>query len=98
MSEPCVYCNKDTSFGSGRFINRIPSDGDGTRDGYACAECMQMDCDRCEKKIPLDEDITPNDTGWKSDDGHFYDGANRVHEECLTHEEKQLWEEHVNNG
>jgi hypothetical protein len=24
----CVCCNKDTSFGSGRFVNRIPADAD----------------------------------------------------------------------
>ena len=24
----CVCCNKDTSFGSGRFVNRIPADAE----------------------------------------------------------------------
>ena len=24
----CVCCNQDTSFGSGRFVNRIPADAD----------------------------------------------------------------------
>ena len=50
----CVHCNKDTSFGTGKFVNRIPADADYEaedkegniifadgeyRDGYACEEC-----------------------------------------------------------
>ena len=42
----CTQCNKDTSFGSGRFVNRIPSETD-THSGYMCAECQQTECDRC---------------------------------------------------
>ena len=98
ISQLCVYCNKDTSFGSGRFVNRIPSDGDGTQDwddpdlrGYACAECMALPCDRCDKNIPLDEDLTPNCIGM---DGSFADGAYRVHEECLTEKESGQLEDH----
>lgn len=34
----CTHCHKDTSFGSGRFVNRIPSTTD-DEDGYMCAEC-----------------------------------------------------------
>lgn len=41
-TELCVSCGHDTSFGSGRFVNRIPSD-----DGYMCVECQGMKCDRC---------------------------------------------------
>ena len=70
----CVYCGEDTSFGSGRFVNRIPADADCEitdskgkiifadgeyRDGYACPPCMAMPCDRCDDLIALDEDITP---------------------------------------
>ena len=50
----CVHCNKDTSFGTGKFVNRIPADADYEaedeegniifdadeyREGYACEEC-----------------------------------------------------------
>ena len=35
----CILCGEDTSFGSGRFVNRIPAD-----DNYMCAEC-QIDID-----------------------------------------------------
>ena len=42
----CVHCRKDTSFGSGRFVNRYPVFGleneDGQEeDGYCCDECEQ---------------------------------------------------------
>jgi len=51
----CVDCGKDTSFGSGRFVNRIPADADYEsidnegniifaegeyRDGYLCPNCQ----------------------------------------------------------
>ena len=50
----CVHCNKDTSFGTGKFVNRIPADADYEaedeewniifdadeyREGYSCEEC-----------------------------------------------------------
>jgi hypothetical protein len=45
-ADPCVHCGEDTSFGSGRFVNRVPADT-GERNGYACAECLSVECDRC---------------------------------------------------
>ena len=90
----CVHCGEDTSFGSGRFVNRIPADSvwealnkDGKiifkegeyRDGYACAECMAMECDRCSEMIPLDEDIRVQNL--------------RVCENCLTKAEKARYDE-----
>jgi hypothetical protein len=33
--QPCEVCGNDTSFGSGRFVNRIPCD-----DNYMCEECL----------------------------------------------------------
>jgi hypothetical protein len=102
----CVHCGEDTSFGSGRFVNRIPADADYEatdsegkvifaegeyRDGYACAECMALPCDRCDELIPLDYDLCPYDVYDKDDprsSGEFADGAFRVHYKCLTHQEK----------
>ena len=102
----CVYCGEDTSFGSGRFVNRIPADSDCKsynqegkviyedgeyRDGYACAECMAMPCDRCSELIPLDEDITPYDVYFEDDErswSEFSDGSFRVHHKCLTEDER----------
>ena len=57
IGNKCVFCLKDTSFGSGRFVNRIPASTD-VSDGYACSECMETECDRCDGMIGLDEDIT----------------------------------------
>jgi len=54
----CVCCNQDTSFGSGRFVNRIPADADCEslddkgntifseeeyRDGYLCPNCQMSE-------------------------------------------------------
>tara|TARA_R100000963_G_scaffold9453_1_gene6270 strand:+ start:942 stop:1274 length:333 start_codon:yes stop_codon:yes gene_type:complete len=77
IGDNCVYCLKDTSFGSGRFVNRIPASTN-DYDGYACPECMETECDRCDDMIGLDEDITV-DTPTRTE---------RVHWECLTHKEK----------
>ena len=93
MNQLCVYCNKDTSFGSGRFVNRVPSDGDGTRDGYACADCVGYTCNRCDKPISLDEDITPEEV--YPEELLWEDGTRHVHEECLTQTEKQDYD--INN-
>lgn len=42
----CIECWEDTSFGSGKYVNRIPADN-GVRDGYLCAECQCIECDEC---------------------------------------------------
>tara|TARA_R100000734_G_C3310034_1_gene100770 strand:+ start:777 stop:1082 length:306 start_codon:yes stop_codon:yes gene_type:complete len=91
----CVHCGEDTSFGSGKFVNRIPADADYEaldnqgnvifadgeyRDGYACAECMALPCDRCDELIPLDEDIC-------LDDGNII-----VHYKCLTEDERREYD------
>ena len=47
LGNKCVHCREDTSFGSGKFVNRYPvfdldPDGTGTEyDGYCCDECEQ---------------------------------------------------------
>jgi hypothetical protein len=77
----CVYCAQDTSFGSGKFVNRLAHD-----DGYACAECAGYVCDRCDEQIYLDEDITANKcgSGYGPWDDEFADGAVHVCRSCLT--------------
>jgi len=42
----CTSCLNDTSYGSGRFVNRVPSDTNEI-DGYMCEECQQEPCIRC---------------------------------------------------
>ena len=71
----CTDCHRDTSFGSGLFVNRIPSMTE-DEDGYLCRECRMFDCDRCKRKIAVDEDILIVDT------------SERVHEECLKDNEE----------
>lgn len=106
----CVHCGEDTSFGSGKFVNRIPADADYEaldnqgnvifadgehRDGYACAECMALPCDRCDELIPLDEDVCPYDV-YAEDDKRsreeFSDGHWRVHYKCLTEDERREYD------
>jgi hypothetical protein len=67
----CVWCNRDTSFGSGRFVNRIPvgtdpnfvewlSDEDKAKynevEGYGCAECYE-DCDCNDEEEEENEEL-----------------------------------------
>ena len=39
LIDPCVECGLSTAFGSGKFVDRIPTD-----DGYKCAICAGMEC------------------------------------------------------
>ncbi len=53
IGDECVDCQQDTSFGSGRFVNRIPAYVDREVlhgefigvEGYQCAECREMECE-----------------------------------------------------
>ena len=45
IGNKCVDCMRDTSFGRGLFVNRIPADRDddkGYREGYLCGECVAI--------------------------------------------------------
>ena len=46
----CIDCKEDTSFGSGKFVNRIPAD-DGEVSGFMCADCQMVECDSCKQKV-----------------------------------------------
>ena len=39
IGNECTQCRKDTSLGSGRFVNRIPS-GTDEFEGYLCPDCQ----------------------------------------------------------
>ena len=39
IGNKCVYCFNDTSFGSGKFVNRISASTDDL-DGYSCEDCQ----------------------------------------------------------
>jgi hypothetical protein len=101
IGDYCVDCLQSTAFGTGRFVNRIPADRDvedeegnylGVRDGWLCPECNFWECDRCGEPIYCDEDITARDVYGDDTERDFSDGAYRVHEECLTKKEKELFD------
>jgi hypothetical protein len=68
IGDKCTRCNRDTSFGSGLFVNRIPSTTDEVT-GYMCPECQMSKCDDCDKKFLELETL--------------YDGEVRVCTDCL---------------
>jgi len=77
----CVYCLHSVAYGSSRYVNRTPADRwDGIMylqlTGYICAECSELECDRCGKPIPLDEDI------------YVEEKDLRLHWDCATKEEQ----------
>lgn len=45
IGDRCVECGRDTSLGSGLFVNRVPAEVDdgsgGTVEGYYCPECLE---------------------------------------------------------
>ena len=103
----CVECLQDTNFRDAegnqtfRFVNRIPASSDvynekgeviGQRSGWLCPECNFYECDRCDEKIYCDEDITADMVYGDDSERDFSDGAYRVHEHCLTKEEKELFD------
>ena len=44
IGDLCCECRNDTSFGSGKFINRIPCFRE-TEEGYLCEECYTIEID-----------------------------------------------------
>lgn len=63
IGERCTHCGCDVSFGSGNYVNRIPSgyqrDVDSPDlDGYMCAGCQTMTCEECGQPT-LDYSMKP---------------------------------------
>ena len=55
IGNQCVHCRKDTSFGSGRWVDRYPAeivdeDNDIILDGYCCNVCEQEYIDSLDKE------------------------------------------------
>tara|TARA_Y100000310_G_C20109065_1_gene546265 strand:- start:250 stop:435 length:186 start_codon:yes stop_codon:yes gene_type:complete len=47
IGNKCVECFEDTSFGSGKFVNRIPA-GTDDYEGYLCPDCQEVEeCYAC---------------------------------------------------
>ena len=107
-----MFCGEDTSFGSGKFANRVGADcdsestaKDGTvifaegehRDGYACADCMSWECDRCDEMIPMDEDISAYDI-YGEEKSLLDDQSWKVCESCLTSSERKIYEQNLESA
>ncbi len=39
IGDKCVSCLRDSAFGSGRFVNRIPAENE-EYEGYLCGNCV----------------------------------------------------------
>jgi hypothetical protein len=64
VGDLCVFCGLSTSFGTGRYVNRIPAGsyprdqvaaslaaahpGAKSFDGWYCSECQSSDCEACQ--------------------------------------------------
>lgn len=56
IGDICVDCGKNTTFGSGLFVNRIPADKSWIVnesfeiqvDGYLCPVCQSLECSSCK--------------------------------------------------
>ena len=73
--DPCVHCGLSTAFGSGRFVNRIPSDsptGEILDGAFACALCAGFECDECNQQISVDEEVRVENN----------DGSSNYHKSC----------------
>jgi hypothetical protein len=75
IGELCTECHQSTAWGSGRFVNRIPSDN-GFEQGWMCEECQMLECNRCGDST-LDY--------WYVDNG---EAVETVCEECIAEWEK----------
>jgi len=60
IGNKCVNCLEDTSFGSGKFVNRIPAENE-KYEGYQCYECQSIECDKCSQpSFEYHEDLNGN--------------------------------------
>ena len=60
----CLWCREDTSFGTGKFVNRIPASkqdsiDDESETGFQCAECPTVECSVCKESV-IDYSCTEN--------------------------------------
>ena len=69
IGEKCVECKQDTSFGSGRNVNRTIAEKDievgneiVTLSGYMCPDCRMTQCDECDRDVLDDYEIFDNKT------------------------------------
>jgi DNA-directed RNA polymerase subunit RPC12/RpoP len=78
----CTHCGRDTSMGSGRFVNRIRSD-----DGYMCAECQTPEyaVELVDGGYESDDSMTTcHICGLTSSDERRFTYGNKQDEEAIT--------------
>jgi len=56
LGDGCVHCKRDTGFGTGLFVNRVPADHQEDADspmykGYICPDCLELDNDDTDSNI-----------------------------------------------
>ena len=66
VGNQCVECDRDTSPGSGRFVNRVYAQTE-TKTGYICPDCQLIECDKCGEPV-LDFSASPDGHGFWCDD------------------------------
>lgn len=67
MGNMCLYCRQDTSFGSGRFVNRIPASNE-TESGWMCPDCQVVDADIPEDREEIIGDLMDRLDEWDDED------------------------------
>ena len=60
----CLWCREDTSFGTGKFVNRIPASKQDSIDdeyetGFQCSDCQTVECSVCNESV-IDYSFTEN--------------------------------------
>ena len=89
----CIHCDEPVG------VNAVPADTYDEdrkqyRNGWTCEDCMSLECDRCDERIQMDEELRPYDVyGPDNYPTLFKDGSFYVCEDCLTDEERSKWEE-----
>lgn len=79
IGDHCTGCGRDTSYGSGLFVNRIPSEWQRDESspvisGYLCPDCQFLECDKCGEPT-IEYSAAPNGAGFWCDDCHEREGA-----------------------
>ena len=56
IGDLCVWCRRDTSFGSGLFVNRYYTETDEGEIGYTCVECEK----EIQDEFEIQDDVIPS--------------------------------------
>jgi|DEB0MinimDraft_4_1074332.scaffolds.fasta_scaffold209602_1 hypothetical protein len=110
----CLWCREDTSFGTGKFVNRIPASKQDSIDdeyetGYQCADCQAEECSVCKQSV-IEYSFTENcdaicyECNPDEDEDYVYDrecddcGAKTCAEVAYFYEDKTFCEDCCPDG